>query len=107
MADLETPEAFAERLFGLVASDAAAAIRADRAAVRAEALWEAADWLASKVYDVREVTRDCRQEAIALKAAGKDWKDAFNRECLSDARCSGFRDAEEHIRALADEGSKP
>lgn len=42
MADLETPEQFAERLFGLVASDAADAIRADRAAVRAAALAEAA-----------------------------------------------------------------
>lgn len=71
------------------------------AAVRREALLAAADWLAGKVRDVSEVTRDCRREAVALKESGKEWQDAFHRECLSDARCGGFRDAEEHIRALA------
>lgn len=42
MADPESPEAFAERLFGLVASDAAAAIRARDRQVREAALAEAA-----------------------------------------------------------------
>lgn len=42
MPDLETPEQFAERLFGLIASDAAAAIRARDRQVREAALAEAA-----------------------------------------------------------------
>ncbi len=80
-------------------------IRSRDRAVRREALAEAARWLAQKVADVREVTRDCRREAIALKAAGKDWQDAFQRECLSASRCGGFADAEAHFRALATGGS--
>lgn len=80
------------------------AIRARDRQVREAALAEAAEWLAAKVQEVREVTRDCRREVIALREAGKEWSDAFHRECLSDARCSGFRDAEEHIRALATGG---
>lgn len=101
--EVESAEAFTSRLL-LGAHDYDSAlpfILARDAAIRAEALREAADWLASKVADVRVVTLDCRREAIALKAAGKDWKDAFDRECLSSSRCSGFTDAEEHFRALA------
>lgn len=106
MTDPESPEAFAGRLWPLeTVEEIAPLIRSRDAAIRAEALREVVAWLASKVADVRVVTRDCRREAIALKAAGKDWKDAFDRECLSSARCSGFADAEEHFRALADEES--
>lgn len=109
MADIESPETFAERVRdawvhdeGSLANVIVSLIRARDAAVRREALAEAAAWCAQKADDVREVTRDCRREAIALKASGKDWKDAFDRECLSSSRCSGFEDAEKHFRVLAE-----
>lgn len=76
-------------------------IATTRAEVRAEAFREAAEWCAQKVAAVREVTRDCRKEAIALKERGEDWSEAFQRECLSDSRRGAFSDAERHFRALA------
>lgn len=113
MADIESPEACVRSAFvadGYPPDEVehsnlgrllTSAIRARDAAVRREALEEAAAACDVKAHDVAEVVFLRRSQAIALKAEGKDWDDVFQSECLADSRRVAFRDAAEIIRALA------